>query len=105
MIPRRNPFTSDPTAGIDKFNDFVQTIQNGFNTATSQLPPGHQAIVRQNIGINNLPYLDKTLHAPGSVPNQAPGTTAPNPTTVKPGQVMHWTVNPQGALVQVGASQ
>jgi hypothetical protein len=64
MIPRRNPFTSDPNAGIDKFNDFVQTIQNGYNTATSQLPPGHQAIARQNAGINNLPYLDKTLHAP-----------------------------------------
>lgn len=69
LVPRRNPFTSNSQVGIEKFNDFVQTLQNGARKTLSELPQGHQDHVIDNLGLNNYPYLNKTYQAPGQKPN------------------------------------
>jgi hypothetical protein len=85
-----------------KYNDFVtHDIQDAFNSATSGLPQGQRDIIKQRIGLNNLPSLSNALQAPGVNSGTPSGMTPAVPSTP---QAIHWVLQ-NGKLVQVGAQQ
>lgn len=68
--------SSDPFNGYDKYNKFITDIQNDFNTVTKGLPEGQKKLLIDKFGGNSLPYLSKTMNAPGQNPG-TPGNAAP----------------------------
>jgi hypothetical protein len=86
---------------IDKYNSFVtHDIQDAFNTATSSIPDGQRAIIKQRIGLNNLPSLGSALQTPGAPTGTPSGMTPAIPAQGTPNQI-HWVMQ-NGKLVQVG---
>lgn len=94
------PLNFQPTAAnSSKYNDFVtHDIQDAFNTATSNLPQGQRDIIKQRIGLNNLPSLSNALSAPGVNSGTPTGMTPALPSSPN---AIHWIMQ-NGKLVQVG---
>lgn len=96
MIPSRAPWKG-ATTGIDKYNEFVTSLQNDFNTATNTLPKNQQDLIRQRLGYNSFPYLNKLTSAPGQQVGTPQGMTPPGG---KKANDVHWVLQ-NGKLVPV----
>lgn len=85
LIPSKAPWKG-ADAGIQKYNDFVTSLQNDFNTATNTLPKTQQDYLRGKLGYNDFPYLNKAMINPGAPTGSPQGATSPNITQPQPQQ-------------------
>lgn len=67
FAPSRTPGFGRDQANADKYNTLVtKDLQDAFNTALSGLNEGQKALIRQSLGFNNLPQLQRAIQAPGT---------------------------------------
>lgn len=88
-----------------KYDQFVtHDIQDAFNTVTQNLGQGQKDIIKERIGLNNLPSLGSAIKTPGQQTGTPTGMTPalPMPPSNK---VTQWVFGPDGKLVPAGGSQ
>lgn len=76
LQPSKVPW-STPTNGIDKYNSFINDLQNDYNTVLGTLPDGQRANLIKQGGGTSLPFLNKSLFQPGISPGTPSGMTPP----------------------------
>jgi hypothetical protein len=104
LIPGKNPLTTNPSAAASKYNDFVtKDLQAAFNQITSSLPKGHQDMLRQKLGLNDLPFLNSAIKTPGANPGTPTGATPALPQSTVPNTDYYF--NSAGQLVPMTPAQ
>ncbi len=63
IVPDKNPLKADPSTNLRKLNTFAtDEVQNAFNTNFSRLPKPQREALKNDVGLNSLPYVGSQIN-------------------------------------------